>query len=85
MRVFDRLSAGERIRRIYKKEVWNGRHILLKEGDAAGRLNSMTARECGQGLRKQGLSDVYEKARYSKETCTAEDVKRARAAAKEIS
>ncbi|MCD8380199.1 MAG: DUF4129 domain-containing protein [Lachnospiraceae bacterium] len=84
-RVFDRLSAGERIRRIYKKEVWNGRHILLKEGDAAGRLNSMTARECGQGLQKQGLSDVYEKARYSKETCTAEDVKRARAAAKEIS
>ncbi|MCD7751227.1 MAG: DUF4129 domain-containing protein [Lachnospiraceae bacterium] len=82
-RALDRLSAGERIRRIYKKEVWNGRYILVKEGDAAERLSSMTARECGQGLNKQELSDIYEKVRYSKETCTGEDVKRARAAAKE--
>ncbi len=83
--VFGMLSAGERIRRIYKKEVWNGRHILVTEGDAAERLNSMTARECGQGLSKQELSSVYEKARYSGESCTSEDVKKARAAARETS
>ncbi len=84
-RVFGMLSAGERIRRIYKREVWNGRRILVEEGDASEKLRSMTARECGQGLSKQELSAVYEKARYSGDTCTAEDVKKARAAAKETS
>ncbi|MCD7862897.1 MAG: DUF4129 domain-containing protein [Lachnospiraceae bacterium] len=82
-RVFGFLSAGERIRRIYKKEVWNGRRVLVEEGDAAEHLRGMTARECGRRLQKQDLSAVYEKARYSGEACTAEDVKKARAAVRE--
>ncbi len=82
VRVFGLLNAQERIRRIYKKTVWNGRNMLVREGDTAECLNTMTARECGQRLSRAELAEIYEKARYSGETCTAEDVRKARAAVK---
>lgn len=68
------LSVKERIRRIYKKEVWSSRLILAESGDAR-LLERMTARECAEKLDKKRLAEVYEKARYSSETCSSEDIK----------
>ena len=74
---FGFLSTKERIRRIYKKEVWTGRWQLEKDGspDVLGRL---TAKECGDVLARNRLAQVYEKARYSQEECTSEDIRRAK-------
>lgn len=72
-----RLDARERIRRIYKKEIWAERRRLAAE-DQQELLRVLTAKECGQRLDRQQLAQIYEKARYSDRECTAEDVKKAR-------
>lgn len=70
------LNPAERIRRIYKQKIWTNRSRLTAKGDY-GRLLTYTARECGELLSEQRLAQVYEKARYSREKCTIEDVKKA--------
>lgn len=67
------LSPKERIRKIYKK------HILMM-----GRTNPglLTAREWGVLLKETDMSDIYEKARYSKEICTLEDLRQMKEAVK---
>ena len=75
--VFSFLSTKERIRRIYKKEVWAGRWQLVKDGSPSF-LKRLTAKECGDGLSRVSLAEVYEKARYSKGECTSEDIRRAK-------
>lgn len=74
---FGFLSTKERIRRIYKKEVWTGRWQLAKDG-SPDVLRRLTAKECGEGLARNRLAQVYEKARYSQEECTSEDIRRAK-------
>ncbi len=74
---FGFLSTKERIRRIYKKEVWTGRWQLAKDGNPDV-LRRLTAKECGAGLARNRLAQVYEKARYSEEECTSEDIRRAK-------
>ncbi len=74
---FSLLSTKERIRRIYKKEVWAGRWKLVKDGSPS-LLKLLTARESGDGLARKGLAEVYEKARYSGEDCTSEDIRSAK-------
>ncbi len=74
---FGFLSTKERIRRIYKKEVWAGRWQLVKDG-SPDVLRRLTAKECGDGLERKKLAQVYEKARYSQEECTVEDIRRAK-------
>ena len=74
---FGFLSTKERIRRIYKKEVWTGRWQLAKDG-SPDVLRRLTAKECGEGLARNRLAQVYEKARYSEEECTSEDIRRAK-------
>ncbi len=74
---FGFLSTKERIRRIYKKEVWTGRWQLAKDG-SPDVLRRLTAKECGVGLARNRLAQVYEKARYSQEECTSEDIRRAK-------
>ena len=70
-------GVKDRIRRIYKKEVWNSR-LMLAEGGEPTLLARLTAKECGAKLEKPDLAEMYEKARYSQEDCTAEDVKKAK-------
>ncbi|MCD8069561.1 MAG: hypothetical protein LUE87_11915, partial [Lachnospiraceae bacterium] len=48
LRVFGFLGAEERIRRIYKKEVWNGRRTLVEGGAPTAGLKTITPRECGR-------------------------------------
>ena len=71
------LSVRERIRRVYKKDVWARRNFIVKEGDPRA-LSLMTAKEAGDKLERPALAESYEKARYSNEECTAEDLRRAK-------
>lgn len=71
---FSFLTPRERIRRIYRKRVLEGKEVLIGERDSS-MLNTFTARECGRRLEAERLADIYEKARYSDCECTAEDVK----------
>lgn len=67
----------EKVRRLYKKK------MERVYGQRAGRkelsfLNWMTAKECCQEIGEDVALEIYEKARYSDEECTAEDVKLAK-------
>ena len=70
------LNPTERIRRIYKQRIWAKRGNLLN-GENARQLNTYTARECGSLLQEEQLARIYEKARYSGEECTREDIRKA--------
>lgn len=74
---FEFLSTKERIRRIYRKEVWAQRMQLVTDGSPSF-LKLLTARECGEKMERSALSESYEKARYSNAECTAEDIRRAK-------
>ena len=75
---FSFLTPGERIRRIYKKRVLEGKELLIGGEEDSGRLNTFTAGECGRLLGAGRMTGIYEKARYSEEKCTAEDVREAK-------
>ena len=62
---------------MYKKEVWAARMQLVKDQSPA-LLKRMTAKECGEAMEREGLAKAYEKARYSEEECTGEDIRRAK-------
>lgn len=71
-------TPAERIRRIYQKQVLVGKKQLI--GDLPEKhLEYMTAKECGDGLKQTILTEIYEKARYSTEECTMEDVRNLKA------
>ncbi len=70
---FPFLHPRERIRRIYKRRVQEGRGAIL--GNRSGGLEYLTARTCADRLNQELLGDIYEKARYSQEECTMEDVR----------
>ena len=75
--LFEFLSTRERIRRMYKKEVWAARMKLVTDGSPAF-LKKLTAKECGKAMEREELAKVYEKARYSEEECTGEDIRKAK-------
>lgn len=71
------LDHREKIRKIYRKKVLKGKAQII--GDRAPKaLEHFTARECCEKLSDGGLQKAYEKARYSEEGITAEDVKLAK-------
>lgn len=75
-RHFGPLSYSDRIRRLYK------RRLLSSTGQMTPGESKMlgvyTAREWEKKLSTQGMADLYEQARYSRQEMTAEDVKRMR-------
>lgn len=79
---FGFLDAGERIRRLYKKKTAAYMPRPLQEEQAGRRkfrrelLPFFTAREMGLEMENAVMAELYEKARYSAESCTAQDVKR---------
>lgn len=79
--IFGFLDSKEKIRHIYKKTVSGYKpNPLIKEPATEDdfspeRLNFYTARELEKYLNKDLLAEIYEKARYSDEECTAQDVK----------
>ena len=62
-------DARQKIRRIYLKKINSG-------GLAKDRLAFYTARDAEKSLHTDGMAAIYEKARYSEETCSEEDVRR---------
>lgn len=71
-------NPTERIRKIYQKQVLAGKKQLIGELSEK-HLEYMTAKECGDGLNQKILTEIYEKARYSPEECTMEDVRKLKA------
>ena len=71
-------NPTERIRAIYHKQVLAGKKQLVGELPDK-RLGYLTAKECGDGLNLNILTEVYEKARYSSEESTMDDVRRLKA------
>ena len=68
------LDARERIRKTYRKRILKDKKILI--GDRSQeQLSFLTAKECCDKLSEQNLKTVYEKARYSKDNITSEDIK----------
>ncbi len=74
-RLFDR-SPGALIRRCYRKRVLRGSKEPPKQWQSPAEL------EAAAGLENAQLHSLYEKARYSAEPCTGEDVRLMREAAK---
>lgn len=81
--LFSFLDARERIRRIYKKKAQNYNPLILGEENTKEkrhfrpeRLMFYTAKEMEKEMQAQPFAEIYEKARYSNEACTAQDVKR---------
>ncbi len=74
----------ERIRRIYKRKLLSSLH-RRRETEEKGRcaLGLLTPREWEERLKTDGMASVYEKARYSLQDVTAEDVRRMREACSE--
>ena len=74
------LDSKEKIRRIYKKKASSYKPNPLAEGAkednfSLERLGFYTAREMEARMEGGAFATVYEKARYSNEPCTAQDVK----------
>lgn len=63
----------EKVRKLYQKKVFKRKRELV--GEQEQQLKYLTAKECCDRLSEQHLKLVYEKARYSKEDITAEDVR----------
>jgi len=80
--LFALLSPRERVRRMFRKKVQKNRErIIGKRSESV--LGTLTANECCEKLsdwteNADVLARVYEKARYSQDEITAEDVRRAK-------
>lgn len=65
------LSPEARIRRLYKKKLLT----CSAELSGSGRLPFLTARDCEEKLKLNGMAAYYERARYSEEKLTRQDVR----------
>jgi len=77
------LDSKERIRRIYKKKVNTYKPLSLEDTRKRQRRaydpdkpELYTAREMQLEMGTQAFADIYEKARYSNDICSGQDVKR---------
>ncbi|MBQ2901860.1 MAG: cell envelope integrity protein TolA [Agathobacter sp.] len=67
----------EKVRKLYQKKVLKRKTELIGE-QKQKQLSYFTARECCDRLEEQALKEIYEKARYSEEIITPEDVRLAK-------
>lgn len=72
------LSNRGKVRRAYKKQVLKKKEAIVGAGDVR-ELEHLTAKECCEKISAENLQTVYEKARYSRETVTAEDIRKIQA------
>ena len=73
----DFLSNEQRVRTLYKKRVLKEKNHIVGEA-VQQELAYKTAKECCEKIEAADLKWVYEKARYSAERVTAEDVRKAK-------
>ncbi len=79
---FNTFTPEEKIRRIYKKTVTENR-TQISGMTTTQELGYYTARECAVKLENRPFDAIYEKARYSTEECTPEDVREMKRLSKE--
>ncbi len=82
--LFSYFSNRERIRRIFRKKVLKNKDSIVGKHDV-GALGCLTSSECCSKLPEEKdasdvLKNMYDKARYSPEEITAEDVRRVKVA-----
>lgn len=75
------LNNRDKVRRFYRKQVLKNKADIIGERDKE-ELAHYTARECCEKFAADDLQIVYEKARYSLDEITSEDVKFAKASVK---
>ena len=69
------MNNRQKVRKIFRKRVLKNKKFLV--GDRTEKqLEYLTAKECCERLSEQKLKIAYEKARYSNEEITAEDIRR---------
>ena len=78
--LFDSLSPRERIRKLYKKKLLSSMPQLSEED--RNRMDIYTAKEWERKLETNGMSGLYEQARYSNREMSGADVRQMRAACK---
>lgn len=71
------LSNREKIRRLYRNKMLKNKWSLIGNKEVR-QLEHMTAAECCEKLSEDALRKAYEKARYSPEKITGEDVRLAK-------
>lgn len=78
--VFGFLTPAERVRKLYKKKVLASSFDLSGglKGENSPKLELLTARECAGKLQIESMADLYEKARYSDQEITRENVRQMR-------
>jgi len=69
------LKPREKVRKIYRKQILKHKKEIIGENSPEN-LEYMTAEECCEKISSEDLKLIYEKARYSSEEITSEDVKR---------
>lgn len=74
---FTFLSNREKIRKLYRKRVLQGKAAIIGDIDQI-HLECMTAKECCDKLGAENLKKMYEKARYSEEEISNLDVRKAK-------
>ena len=83
--IFGFLDSGERIRQIYKKQAASFKPSPLMNDPykksaqkefSQEKLSYYTVREMERYMNSEPFAEIYEKARYSNEECTPQDVKR---------
>lgn len=83
------LNSRERVRKIYRKQVLKHKADIIGDYNVQD-LEYMTAKECcekisdNSKISADNLKKVYEKARYSAEDISAEDMKLLKTAAKQV-
>ncbi len=77
LNLFSFLDNKERVRKIYRKRILKSKSSII--GDLnTNELQYFTAKECCDKISAQNLKQIYEKARYSGEEITFDEVKMAK-------
>ena len=71
---FGFLDNRERVRKLYRKKILKSSTKIIGNADQH-HLEYLTAKECCDRISEDALKNIYEKARYSSEDITAEDIR----------
>ena len=74
LRWFPFLNNAEKIRKMYRKSILKNKALIVEDA-VSKELEYFTAKECCDKLSADTLKDIYEKARYSNESVTVNDVR----------
>ncbi len=78
---FSFLNNTEKIRKMYRKRILKNKFVIAGE-DGNEELRFLTAKECCDKISADSLKVIYEKARYSNEMVTSEEIRAVKSAEK---